>query len=78
MVILTTEQFGEAVRVTVEDNGSGFSGSMTPEQREHAARGLDNVRLRLESQCGGSMEIHSDGSGTRVVVLIPYRRENKK
>ena len=78
MVILTTEQFGEAVRVTVEDNGSGFSGSMTPEQREHAARGLDNVRLRLESQCGGSMELHSDESGTRIVVLIPYRRENEK
>ena len=78
MVILTTERFGEAVRVTVEDNGPGFSKSMTPEQREHAARGLDNVRLRLESQCGGSMETHSDESGTRVVVLIPYRRKNEK
>lgn len=70
IVILTTERQGEAIRVIVEDNGMGFPETMTAEQNEHKAHGLDNVRFRLESQ-GGSLHLNSDENGVRAVVLIP-------
>lgn len=74
MVILSTQRRGEAIQVIVEDNGVGFPKGATAEQKEHANHGLDNVRQRLESQCGGSLHISSDENGTRVVALIPLRR----
>ena len=74
MVILQTEQMGEAVRIVVEDNGPGFSRGLTEKQTQHVAHGLDNVRRRLESQCNGSLTVHSGPTGTRLVILIPYRR----
>ena len=74
MVILSTKQQGEAIQVIVEDNGAGFPKGTTAEQQKHANHGLDNVRQRLESQCGGTLHISSDENGTRVVALIPLRR----
>ncbi len=73
-VIISTERQGNAIRITVEDNGSGFAESMPDQQRERAGHGIANVRKRLESQCGGSLHINSDKSGTKMVVIIPKKR----
>ena len=71
MVFLTTEPHGEMIRIIVEDNGPGFSRDTTDEQKARISHGLENVRKRLETQCGGSLHIYSGGQGTRLVVLIP-------
>ena len=71
MIFITTEQHGEMIRIIVEDNGPGFPASTTPQQQERISHGLANVRRRLKSQCDGSLHIHSDENGTRVIVLLP-------
>lgn len=75
MVFLTTKRHGEMVRITVEDNGPGFSNSkdITEQQKARASRGLENVRRRVETQCGGSLHFLSGENGTRVTILIPGR-----
>ena len=73
MVIVTTEQRGSMIRIIVEDNGPGFPDGMSERQRQRVSHGLENVRRRLETQCGGSLHIHSDGSGSRLVLLLPKR-----
>lgn len=78
-VIVSTQRQGDAIRITVEDNGSGFVESMTDKQRERIGHGIANVRKRLESQCGGSLHINSDKGGTKMVVIIPKNGgESKK
>ena len=44
---------------------------LAEQQKEHISHGLENVRRRLQTQCGGSLHIHSGGDGTRLIVLIP-------
>ena len=73
MVFVVTEQHGDMIRIIVEDNGPGFADGMTEQQKGHASRGLENVRRRLETQCGGSLHIHSREGRTRMIVLIPKR-----
>lgn len=77
-VIVSTERQGDAIRITVEDNGSGFPESMPDKQRERAGHGIANVRKRLESRCGGSLHIHSDKNGTKMVVMIPKNGGNRQ
>ena len=71
MVFVITERHGEMIRIIVEDNGPGFPKSATEEQKERISHGLENARRRLESQCGGSLHVHSGENGTRLIVLIP-------
>lgn len=73
MVFVVTERHGEMIRIVIEDNGPGFPKDATEEQKEHISHGLENVRKRLETQCGGSLYIHSGEGGTRVVALIPKK-----
>lgn len=58
-------------RVTVTDNGVGFdTEGRPPDGRAHI--GIENVRYRLESLCGGTLTIQSEpGVGTRAVITIP-------
>ena len=71
IVFVVTERHGDMIRIIVEDNGPGFPESVTEQQKEHVSHGLENVRRRLETQCGGSLHVHSGGDGTRLIVLIP-------
>jgi sensor histidine kinase YesM len=61
---------GEYV-ITVTDDGVGYTeGAEQSDDRRHV--GLDNVRLRLKKQCGGSLNISGiNGGGTVAVVYIP-------
>lgn len=64
--------------VSVHDNGPGFEGGKAADG-EGAEDGrclglaLDNVRTRLELQCGGSLKIESDADGTTASIFIPKK-----
>ncbi|MEZ5077721.1 MAG: GAF domain-containing sensor histidine kinase [Solirubrobacterales bacterium] len=59
---------GGELRITVEDDGSGFD----PETVA-AGRGLTGMRERVEA-LGGRVELTAaDGGGTRVVAVVPRR-----
>ena len=73
MVFLTTERHGDMIRVIVEDNGPGFAYDATQQQRQRASHGLENVRRRLEGQCGGTLHVHREENRTRLIVLMPRR-----
>lgn len=73
LIFVVTERHGDAVRIIVEDNGPGFSGDETERRKEHSSQGLENVRRRLETQCGGSLHVRSDENGTRLIVIIPKK-----
>ncbi len=68
-VSIRTCQTQWAYLVFIEDDGVGFDPA-APQEGSHL--GIENVRSRLEAQCGGSLTVHSQpGVGTRVEVCIP-------
>ena len=70
-----TGETGEAVVVTVDDNGRGF----TQQQESDASRfGLIGMRERVQA-LGGSLEVSGDqGRGVRVRAVIPLSKALKK
>lgn len=72
IIIIATKDTGKYIEITVTDNGAGFDmDKLDKEDRVHV--GLQNVRKRLQIQCGGSLKIESSpGNGTRVTLAIPY------
>ena len=71
-VLLSTEALGDYIRVTVSDNGLDNSGLTDPE-KESRGIGIEATRKRLEALCGGDLQISSDATGTRAVILIPVK-----
>ena len=72
-VLLSTETFGETIRVTVTDNGL-HNAALTEAQRESRGIGIESTRKRLSALCGGSLQIFPDETGTRAVILIPKKQ----
>ena len=84
---ISTEKANDNVVITVTDDGVGFDlnreqgtgsrehiGYQLDNQRSHV--GLENVRSRLRTMCGGSLEIQSEqGVGTTVAIIIPINKE---
>ena len=63
---------GEIV-ITVEDTGPGFAGVPPSDNEPHIA--LDNIRERLRTMCGGTLEIEPRReSGTKVTIRIPGKK----
>ena len=57
--------------ITIADNGLGFDPS-TIDTADEKHIGIQNVRERLEKQCGGSLRVESrQGEGTEVTLIIP-------
>ncbi len=73
---IRTEAEGDRVLITVTDDGVGFEPErMRDDGQSH--RGIENVRTRLEGQCGGVLTVNSGpGKGTCVKISIP--REGKR
>ena len=68
---VATRDSAQGVTIIVEDTGPGYA---QPEDSvPHTA--LENIRERLETMCGGSLEIapRRDG-GTKVLVFIPWKK----
>ena len=61
-------------RIIVSDNGRGFDPAKLAEQ-DDTHIGIANVRERVETMCGGTMNIESGGEGTTVTILIPAEEE---
>lgn len=72
-ITLRTREQPSCFEVIVEDDGVGFDpDAVFDDSRPHV--GMQNVRQRLESMCGGSLVVTSEpGKGTRAVVTIPRR-----
>lgn len=66
--IKTEEQDGWII-ITVTDNGTGAA--LTPKQKEHQSVGIENVRQRLEIQCGGKLSMQLSDKGASTVISIP-------
>ena len=60
--------------VSVVDDGVGFDTSVLIDERQHV--GLRNIRERLKTMVGGSLEIDSMvGAGTKVLIKIPKEEQ---
>ena len=76
-VTISTFETPRCFEVVVEDDGVGFELMKMPKNGK-AHVGIRNVRQRLESMAGASLEITSNpGSGTTAVIKIP-KKEKKK
>ena len=70
-VTISTKELPDRYTVTVQDDGVGYDPNKTQDDgRTHI--GIDNVRSRLSSMCGGELSIESTpGQGTTAVITIP-------
>ena len=70
-ISVVTEDTDKGVRVTVEDTGPGYS--PLEDDRPHFA--LDNIRERLKTMCGGTLEIEQrEAGGTKVTIFVPWKQ----
>ena len=71
-VTIRFESHDSSARIAIEDDGRGFEPSRAPRGRHF---GLDTMKERAES-IGASLLIESEpGSGTKVVVTLPWEEE---
>jgi len=77
-VTISTEESENGVLIKVKDDGTGFdieqikNNKKNSLEKERTQVGIENVRSRLNSMCGGTLEIKSNpGSGTTVIINIP-------
>ena len=70
---IRSERLAEAVVITVMDDGVGFDVASAGEnERTHV--GIHNVRNRLATLCGGSLQVESKcGIGTSVKIILPQK-----
>jgi len=75
-VTISTKETDKSYMIIVTDDGAGFeqdkinNGIYPNDGQQHI--GINNVRLRLSAQCGGSLEIESKpGAGTTAKIIIP-------
>ncbi len=69
--VVTLDQSGDHVRISVMDKGEGFNSSAMPNDRQNA-QGLLNIRNRL-NPLGCRLDVASQpGGGTLVRIDIPY------
>lgn len=74
---IRTEETERAYRITVWDDGLGFQ--LRPQAEGTGAHiGIANVRGRLASLCGGTLEIESaPGVGTTATIIIPKEESGR-
>lgn len=72
-VSVLVREDGEGVLIEVVDDGVGFDPAVLHgEDCSHV--GLANVRTRVESLCGGSLDVESSpGRGTKATIRLPKR-----
>jgi two-component system sensor histidine kinase UhpB len=63
------------LRLSVEDNGSGFAESAVARAEPHGGWGLPMMRERAQ-EAGGTLRIEFPGRGTRVIAEVPHVDSN--
>ena len=73
-VTISTRDMGDTVQVMIEDDGPGYDMNELPNDgRPHV--GIPNVRERLASVCGGTLEIQGvPCKGTKAIITLPKER----
>ncbi len=68
---ILTRRKGINHEIIIEDNGVGFNvKALTTDSNQHI--GIKNVKERIETMCGGTLQIDSEvGKGTTVTIRIP-------
>jgi len=67
-VSIATAETDRSFQITVEDTGPGYA----PSDADAPHFALDNIRERLRTMCGGTLEIElREAGGTKVTVFIP-------
>ena len=61
----------QCYKIVVYDNGGTGNAGMTQRQTSRISVGISNVRERLASLCGGSLEIRQTENSTSVYITIP-------
>ena len=75
LVRVTARRGTNCHEIIVADNGTGFDPEGI-ESLEGSHIGIRNVRERVQTMCGGSVEIDSrPGEGTTVTIRIPEKQE---
>lgn len=75
---LSTQDLGDYILISIEDDGVGFDPRKVDSERVHV--GIDNVRSRIQLMCNGSVSIDSrPGEGTVCTICIKkiLKRETK-
>lgn len=74
-ITIKSEVLPDEIHIKVTDDGVGFD----PDANSDTSRphiGIENVRRRLENQCGGRIYIDSSyGSLTEVLIILPRKEE---
>ena len=77
-VTVATRGNGDHYEIAVIDDGPGFEASSLPDDGRNRV-GIRNVRERLQSVCGGRLEIASaPGKGTTATIIIPKTRQGEE
>ena len=67
-ITVTTEDTDRGIRIIVEDTGPGYA----PSDLDEPHFALNNIRERLKTMCGGTLDIaQREAGGTRVTVFVP-------
>lgn len=75
ILILRTQETPDSFLVLVMDDGVGIARARQfPDLGEHNHLGIENVRSRLASMVGGTLDIESSDKGTVVTLSIPKER----
>lgn len=70
-VEVSTSKTSDRIIITVRDDGVGFD-PLSPKQDGRRHIGIENVKQRLLTQCGGSLDIRSEPhAGTTVTISLP-------
>ena len=68
---IRSEETDRGVLITVTDDGVGFDPD-APQTDGRSHVGIQNVKSRLQSQCGGTLTIESQcGIGTKAAIILP-------
>ena len=72
-VTIRTYESTHGVTIEISDDGAGFDPSDIHDGKGHT--GIENVRMRVRTMCGGNVEIMSRlGKGTTVRMHIPNKK----
>jgi len=77
LIVIRAQRLGNALHVTVRDDGPGFSATESPsdKKKDGMGLGLANTRARLKQLYGADAELRTENGvegGAQVTMVLPY------